>query len=128
MTIFAVRARMLDGGHVDLLLFMDAMDAEAHCTYIRDHARLLGYDLLEVVRRRVIGKDEQPERRNLTRRGLVAMHPLYRPTGSVDDEQNVRHVSPASKGRAEDEPSARPPARPAARHPRRQPANPRKRS
>jgi hypothetical protein len=131
MTLFAVRAQMLDGGHVDLLLFLDAADAEAHCTYIREHARLLGYDLLEVVRRRAIGKGEEPERRRLTRRLVpaIATYPLYRSPGLADDQQtNVHPVPPPSKGRPGHEPSARPPARPATRHPRGKSASPRKRA
>ena len=63
MTIYAVRARMVDGSISDLLQFLHEADAEAHARIIRHECRLLGYDRIWVVRRRVIGKEPLERRR-----------------------------------------------------------------
>ena len=65
MTVYAVRVRMVDGAIADLLQFINEPDAEVHADYIRQQCRLLGYDKVWVVRRRVIGK-EPLERRRIT--------------------------------------------------------------
>jgi hypothetical protein len=53
-TAFSIRAT-LDGSTIDLLLFQERQDAEAHACYIRDNCRLLGFESLAVVERTVIG-------------------------------------------------------------------------
>jgi len=53
---YSVRADMIDGSTLDLLLFGDRQAAEEHVAYLREHCRLLGYDTLAVVKRLIIGK------------------------------------------------------------------------
>lgn len=60
--VYAVRAVMVDGAAVDLLLFFEHTDAEKHAEYIRGKCGLLGFDSIHVVARRVIGQ-EAVERR-----------------------------------------------------------------
>lgn len=62
-TVYAVRATMADGAIVDLLLFATAQDALEHLAYIEQHCRVLGFDALHVVSRRVIGPMESLDRR-----------------------------------------------------------------
>jgi hypothetical protein len=57
--VYAVRAAMIDGSSLDLLLFRDPQSAEAHAAYIRAHCNLLGYDSLAVVERTVIGRQDE---------------------------------------------------------------------
>ena len=63
MTIFVVRAVMVDGSIADLLQFIDESDANWHAAYVRRACGLLGYDTISVVPRRVIGSTESLERR-----------------------------------------------------------------
>lgn len=53
---YSVRAEMIDGSTIDLLLFGDQQAAADHVAYIRANCRLLGYDSLTVVKRLIIGK------------------------------------------------------------------------
>jgi hypothetical protein len=53
---YSVRAEMIDGSTLDLLLFGDQQAANDHVAYIRNNCRLLGYDSLTVVKRLIIGK------------------------------------------------------------------------
>lgn len=62
--IYAVRARMVDGATVDLLLFADRERAEE---YVQGFSWPLGFDYLEVVDRRVIGEIASLERRVIPR-------------------------------------------------------------
>lgn len=55
MTVHAVRAVMVDGGSVDLLLFFSRRDAEQHVEYIEKNCKLLGYDRLEIAERKIVG-------------------------------------------------------------------------
>lgn len=66
--VWAVRARMVDGAICDLLLFFNKEDAEKQALYVQGACGLLGYDRIDVVPRRVIGK-EPLERRNKLREG-----------------------------------------------------------
>ena len=68
MVIHAVRATMVDGASVDLLQFLDAADARDYAYYVTHECRLLGYDHVEIVERRVIGKAEPVERRTRVKR------------------------------------------------------------
>jgi hypothetical protein len=43
---YSVRAEMIDGSTLDLLLFGDQQAANDHVAYIRNNCRLLGYDSL----------------------------------------------------------------------------------
>lgn len=52
--IFAVRAQMVDGATIDLLLFADAERAREYAQELDKHLPL-GFDKLTVVERRVIG-------------------------------------------------------------------------
>ncbi len=63
INVFALRAIMVDGSSVDLLLFEEAAAAEKQKQYIEDNCTLFGYDKLSVVARRIIGKSEPIERR-----------------------------------------------------------------
>ena len=53
---YSIRADMIDGSTLDLLLFGDRQAAEDHVAYMRENCRLLGYDTLAVVKRLIIGK------------------------------------------------------------------------
>lgn len=61
--VYAVRAVMVDGSTQDLLLFADRVDAERQRDYISHACPLLGYDNINVIKRRVIGRKESIERR-----------------------------------------------------------------
>jgi hypothetical protein len=79
--IHAVRAHMVDGSDVDLLLFANRDDATR---YIRDLLPLpMGFDSLDIVPRRIIGQivdrrgDDRDARRRAKRRGLSRILGVY---------------------------------------------------
>lgn len=65
-TIYSVRAKMVDGAVLDLLLFARAIDANQHARYLQKLG-ILGIDRVFVVPRRVIGSMRGVDRRAIRR-------------------------------------------------------------
>ena len=65
--IWAVRAAMVDGAAVDLLLFFNQVHAEEYAEYVRSCGSL-GWSKVAVVERQVIGKNEPTFRPKKDRR------------------------------------------------------------
>lgn len=87
MTIFSVRAFLIDGGVIDLLQFVEERDAAEHRDYVMS-CRVLGYERVEVVSRLVI-------------EALSTMHPLKASSGIEDDRQHVDRIQRTQEAAAQ---------------------------